>query len=82
MNCLSSKERFISITLLYQWANSCCSHPKPHEDTLQAAQRRLNEELGFITPLTHVGSFTYHAEVSGGLIEHEYDHLYVSTIIK
>nr|ELR5259262.1 isopentenyl-diphosphate Delta-isomerase [Providencia rettgeri] len=60
-----------------QWANSCCSHPKPHEDTLQAAQRRLNEELGFITPLTHVGSFTYHAEVSGGLIEHEYDHLYV-----
>lgn len=60
-----------------QWANSCCSHPKPNEDTHKAAERRLQEELGFVTPLTHVGSFIYQADVSGGLIEHEYDHLYI-----
>lgn len=60
-----------------QWANSCCSHPKPNEDTQNAAERRLQEELGFITPLTHVGSLIYHADVNGGLIEHEYDHLFV-----
>lgn len=60
-----------------QWANSCCSHPKPNEDTLKAAERRLKEELGFVTPLTRVGSIIYHAEVSGGLIEHEFDHLFI-----
>ena len=60
-----------------QWANSCCSHPKPNEDTLKAAQRRLKEELGFTTKLNHVGSLIYYAEVNGGLIEHEYDHLFV-----
>ncbi len=36
-----------------QWANSCCSHPKPNEDTQKAAERRLQEELGFATPLTY-----------------------------
>ncbi|HBO24081.1 MAG TPA: isopentenyl-diphosphate delta-isomerase [Providencia sp.] len=60
-----------------QWANSCCSHPKPNEDTLKAAQRRLQEELGFTTELNHVDSLIYHAKVSGGLIEHEYDHLFI-----
>ncbi len=60
-----------------QWANSCCSHPKPGEEILEAAKRRLNEELGFTADLEHVGSLIYRAEVSGGLIEHEYDHLFV-----
>lgn len=60
-----------------QWANSCCSHPKPNENTQDAALRRLQEELGFITPLTYVDSLIYKADVNGGLIEHEYDHLYV-----
>ncbi|MGG4610260.1 isopentenyl-diphosphate Delta-isomerase [Providencia sp. Me31A] len=60
-----------------QWTNSCCSHPKPNEDTLKAAERRLKEELGFVTPLTHVGSIIYHAKVSGGLIEYEFDHIFI-----
>ena len=60
-----------------QWANTCCSHPKPNEKTLDAAERRLQEELGFTTPLTHVGSLLYREDVNGGLIEHEYDHLYI-----
>ena len=33
------------------WANACCSHPNPGEETMDAAQRRLNEELGFSTQL-------------------------------
>ncbi|WP_154627263.1 isopentenyl-diphosphate Delta-isomerase [Providencia sp. wls1943] len=60
-----------------QWANSCCSHPRPQEDTHDAALRRLAEELGFSTSLTHVDEFIYKADVNGGLIEHEYDHLFV-----
>jgi len=59
------------------WTNACCSHPLPGEETEAAAQRRLVEELGFTTPLNEIFSFTYRAEVENGLIEHEYDHVFV-----
>src|SRR3954452_17576853 len=32
--------------------NTCCSHPRPGEDTIDAAQRRLVEEMGLACPLT------------------------------
>src|ERR1700759_5197467 len=41
------------------WTNACCSHPRPGEDTLAAAVRRLEEELGFSTPLEKLFDFTY-----------------------
>ena len=59
------------------WTNSCCSHPRPDESTMAAAQRRLQEELGFSTTLQHIGEFIYRAEFDNGLIEHEYDHVFV-----
>ncbi|MEE4410042.1 MULTISPECIES: isopentenyl-diphosphate Delta-isomerase [unclassified Serratia (in: enterobacteria)] len=59
------------------WTNSCCGHPRWGEATDAAAQRRLQEEMGFCTPLKKVSSFTYHAEVPGNLTEHEFDHIYV-----
>ncbi len=27
------------------WTNTCCSHPRPGEETLEAARRRLWEEM-------------------------------------
>jgi isopentenyl-diphosphate delta-isomerase len=59
------------------WTNACCSHPRPGETTLAAAQRRLNEELGFQTPIHKVFDFTYKAEFENGLTEHEFDHVFV-----
>jgi 15-cis-phytoene synthase len=58
------------------WTNACCSHPMPGETTLQAANRRLMQEMGFTTKLTKAFSFTYNTSFSNGLHEHEYDHVY------
>ena len=58
------------------WTNACCSHPYPGELTAAAAQRRLQEELGFVIPLRPIFSFTYKADVENGLIEHEFDHVF------
>ncbi len=58
------------------WSNACCSHPRPGEDTLAAAQRRLKEELGFETTLHKIFHFTYKTSFANGLTEHEFDHVY------
>lgn len=58
------------------WTNTCCSHPRPGEDTLDAAKRRLNEEMGLSTELIHKGTLLYRAEFDNGLTEHEFDHIY------
>jgi len=58
------------------WTNTCCSHPKPGENLLEAAKSRLKEEMGFETELKEILSFIYKAEVENGLIEHEYDHVF------
>ena len=58
------------------WSNTCCSHPTPGEDTLDAAHRRLNEELGITNcTLEQIGSFIYKAELDNNLCEYELDHL-------
>jgi isopentenyl-diphosphate Delta-isomerase len=59
------------------WTNACCSHPFPGEDTLAAATRRLQEEMGFVTPVEKAFDFTYRAELDNGLTEHEFDHVFV-----
>ncbi|WP_020528072.1 isopentenyl-diphosphate Delta-isomerase [Flexithrix dorotheae] len=58
------------------WTNTCCSHPAPGENTLEAANRRLMEEMGMHTHLEHVFDFTYTAHFENGLIENEYDHVF------
>lgn len=59
------------------WTNTCCSHPRPNEDTLTAANRRLNEEMGMQTNLTHKTSFIYKTNFDNGLTEHEFDHVFI-----
>lgn len=61
------------------WTNACCTHPKPNEDVLFAAHRRLKEEMGFDTSLTKIFSFTYKAVFDNGLTEHEFDHVFLGT---
>ncbi len=58
------------------WTNACCGHPRPGEDTLAAASRRLAEEMGFACPLTPLRSLVYRADVGAGLIEHELVHIF------
>jgi isopentenyl-diphosphate delta-isomerase len=58
------------------WSNACCSHPRPGEDTLAAAERRLTEEMGFNTPLKKIFDFVYKAELDKGLAEYEFDHVF------
>ena len=57
------------------WSNTCCSHPRPGEATGDAARRRLEEEMGFTCDVEPAFALVYRAEVGGGLIEHEYDHV-------
>jgi isopentenyl-diphosphate delta-isomerase len=58
------------------WTNACCSHPRPGEETVLAASRRLKEELGFQTSLQPMFQFTYKAEFENGLTEYEFDHVF------
>ena len=58
------------------WTNTCCSHPRPGEATIDAAYRRLQEEMGFTCPLEKSFEFIYKAELEDGLYEHEFDHVF------
>lgn len=58
------------------WSNTCCGHPKPMEDTLEAAHRRLREEMGFDCALEEAFSFVYKVRLADGYFEHEYDHVF------
>lgn len=58
-----------------EWANTCCSHQRNGETTLDAAHRRLQEEMGFDVELKEVFQFTYKKEFGNGLTEHEFDHV-------
>lgn len=58
------------------WTNTCCSHPRPGEETERAAHRRLQEEMGFDTELEKIFHFTYKAPFDNGLTEHEFDHVF------
>lgn len=59
------------------WTNTCCSHPRENEKTLDAAHRRMGEEMGFDCEIEEVFHFIYKADVGQGLIEHELDHVFI-----
>jgi isopentenyl-diphosphate delta-isomerase len=59
-----------------KWSNACCGHPRWNEAPATAASRRLFEELGVTCPLSFCTAFVYRADVGGGMVEHEFDHLF------
>ncbi len=59
------------------WTNTCCSHPRDGESNLEAAHRRLVEEMGFDCQLEKLTDFIYRAELDKGLTEHEFDHVFI-----
>jgi isopentenyl-diphosphate delta-isomerase len=59
------------------WSNTCCSHPFPGEAPLDAAHRRLQEEMGFDCRIHEVCAFPYEAKMDRGLVEREYDHYFI-----
>jgi isopentenyl-diphosphate delta-isomerase len=58
------------------WTNTCCGHPRPREEVLAAARRRLMEEMGFACPLEPLFRTRYCADVSNGLVESELVHVF------
>jgi isopentenyldiphosphate isomerase len=58
-NAVAATGTHRNTTGAYLWTNACCSHPMWNEPVEDAAQRRLQEELGFKTPLQKIFSFTY-----------------------
>lgn len=73
-----AKEKYHSPNL---WTNTCCSHPRPGEKILMAAERRLYEEIGVKLPLKTIGRFHYIAHFDNGLTENEVDHVVIGEII-
>ena len=61
------------------WTNTCCSHPRPGENTEAAAHRRLMEEMGFDCEIHKIFDFIYKAKLDQGLTEHEFDHVFAGT---
>lgn len=61
------------------WTNTCCSHPLINESLEVACKRRVQEELNIelTSPIKKITEFTYRAELDNGLVEHEYDHLFI-----
>jgi isopentenyl-diphosphate Delta-isomerase len=59
-----------------QWSNTCCSHPRPHEAPIDAARRRLVEEMGINCDLSFKFTMEYRADVSNALVEHEIVHVF------
>ena len=53
------------------WSNACCSHPRQQETTLEAAKRRVFEELGLSVPLNFCFKFQYQAAFNESHAEHE-----------
>jgi len=60
-----------------KWTNTCCTHPRLGEAPFTAAQRRLREEMGLECILIEAFTFLYYADVGNGIIENEFDHVFV-----
>ncbi|MDO8610823.1 MAG: isopentenyl-diphosphate Delta-isomerase [bacterium] len=60
-----------------KWTNTCCGHPRPGENIIDAGKRRLKEEMGFDCSLDDIYQFKYQIKLENGLSENEFDHVLV-----
>jgi isopentenyl-diphosphate delta-isomerase len=60
-----------------KWSNTACTHPRPNEAPIEAAKRRLKEEMGMTTEISFSFKFTYKANLDQKLIEYELDHVFM-----
>jgi isopentenyl-diphosphate delta-isomerase len=58
------------------WSNSCCGHPISSEPVIEAAKRRLYEELGFTCDLIKITEVSYNLPIENGMYENEYTHVF------
>mgnify|MGYP001559989983 CR=1 FL=1 len=62
------------------WSNTVCSHPRKGEKTIDAAHRRLKEEIGMMSKqLAEACTFIYQVPFGSIGGEHEFLHVYVGT---
>ena len=59
------------------WSNTCCTHSRPNQTPLQAAQRRLVQEFGIKAKLKFHHQFIYQAHYKDVGTEHELDHVFI-----
>ena len=59
------------------WTNTCCSHPRPGEDTIEAGKRRMEEELGISCKLKEAFTFIYKEPLDNETTEYEFDHVLI-----
>ena len=69
-----AKDKYHSSSL---WSNTSCTHPFPGESNLDAAKRRLQEEMGIQCELQKIFDFIYKEPLDNELTEHEFDHVFI-----
>lgn len=58
------------------WSNTCCTNCYEGEGVAESAHRSLKNEMGFDCDLRETFSTIYKTPVTGGLIEHEFLHIF------
>lgn len=59
------------------WTNACCTHPYPGESVIEAAKRRLMEEMGINCEVKEIFNFVYKEKLDDNLTEFELDHVFI-----
>lgn len=59
------------------WTNTACTHPMPNETNIDAANRRLEQEMGLKADLSEFFDFIYKEKLDNELTEYELDHVFV-----
>lgn len=76
-NILLQKRVGGKVTWPLFWSNACCTHPFIDESYLDAAKRRLMEEMGFVADLRPLFKFSYSAIYDETWGENEMDMVFI-----